>query len=79
MATDQEQLRRDIVLFANDLAEHHATPAGRAVIDAFYASAWGDYDMPESIALAEEMGALPSAEAARLVTLLEEYWSARNA
>lgn len=71
-------LQDDIVLFANDLPEYHALPEGKAVTKAFYASAWADYDMPESYYMARELGALPSDEQATLARALSAYWIARN-
>lgn len=74
-----DQLKYDLVLFANDLPEYRNTPAGRAVTEAFYASDWGDYDMPESRYMAAELGGITSTEADTLRDLLYAYWQQRSA
>lgn len=79
MSSEIETLRADLVLFANDLGEYQRLPEGRAIISAFYDSAWGDFDLPESGYMAAEMGGLPEGERDNLINLLNNYWTARNA
>lgn len=79
MSDEMQTLRADLVLFANDLGEYQRLPEGRAIISAFYDSAWGDFDLPESYGMAAEMGALPTSERDNLIKLLNNYWTARNA
>lgn len=72
------ELKYDLMLFTNDLAEHQNTEEGKAVFKAFYDSTWGDYDLPENMYMADLLGEIYADEKLKIEEALAAYWEKRN-
>lgn len=80
LETIKRQVFEDLILYANDLAEYKQTRTGREVNRLFWASTWGNLDIPESMMFWPDYHAeyIPESQLEKLQQSLIAYFNERN-